>query len=451
MSRVFDFSSWSAEAIRARLSELRSAKAEIESEELALIGALERLRHPVVAPASGGAGSGGDEGGAGGADGASSGGTDSLGVDFAGGSGGAGAGGSSITPGQPILDLSPGSAVEVLTEDAQMSSRSAMATVSLAVALERLPLIADAFGKGEISREVVQELAKFATSESEAELLALARNWSASDAIRHRRAAVAITRQESRKIRESRELRLRWSSDRSSVEIFGRLEAIAGAKLDAALAKIVASIPKEVAGERVPYKSRLADALVELAGYRIGSDSDPDRVTLSVHVDYETLVAGNGEGEGEGNGNGEITSSIGVGYVSAEIARRIACDPRLEVVIDGPDGLPLGIGRTSRKIPPWLSRQIRYRDKVCVHPGCERAFGLEVHHIIPWADGGPTDYDNLALICWYHHQMIHEGGWTLVGTVRDGLVFEGIWGERIEVAPWVAREPRRKRGRTQVA
>src|SRR3990172_5712616 len=74
------------------------------------------------------------------------------------------------------------------------------------------------------------------------------------------------------------------------------------------------------------------------------------------------------------------------------------CDSRLEVVLDDPYGLCLGVVRTTRTIPAWLARQIRYRDKTCAYPGCERDFLLEIHHIIHWVDGGPTDYDNLVLL-----------------------------------------------------
>ena len=27
-----------------------------------------------------------------------------------------------------------------------------------------------------------------------------------------------------------------------------------------------------------------------------------------------------------------------------------------------------------------------------------------------WADGGPTNLDNLALLCGFHHRALHEGG-----------------------------------------
>ena len=38
-----------------------------------------------------------------------------------------------------------------------------------------------------------------------------------------------------------------------------------------------------------------------------------------------------------------------------------------------------------------------------------------VHHIVPWKSGGRTDLDNLALLCLFHHGMVHRKGWTMTG------------------------------------
>jgi hypothetical protein len=38
---------------------------------------------------------------------------------------------------------------------------------------------------------------------------------------------------------------------------------------------------------------------------------------------------------------------------------------------------------------------------------------LHAHHILHWADGGPTDADNLMLLCGYHHRLVHERGWSV--------------------------------------
>jgi hypothetical protein len=38
---------------------------------------------------------------------------------------------------------------------------------------------------------------------------------------------------------------------------------------------------------------------------------------------------------------------------------------------------------------------------------------VEAHHVVHWIDGGPTDLDNLVLLCWHHHHSIHEGGYSI--------------------------------------
>jgi hypothetical protein len=35
------------------------------------------------------------------------------------------------------------------------------------------------------------------------------------------------------------------------------------------------------------------------------------------------------------------------------------------------------------------------------------------HHAKPWELGGPTDMDNLVLLCPTHHRLFHEGAYTL--------------------------------------
>ncbi|WP_297545627.1 HNH endonuclease signature motif containing protein, partial [Amycolatopsis sp.] len=37
----------------------------------------------------------------------------------------------------------------------------------------------------------------------------------------------------------------------------------------------------------------------------------------------------------------------------------------------------------------------------------------EGHHIIFWILGGPTDLDNLTLLCERHHRLVHCGGWEV--------------------------------------
>ena len=76
---------------------------------------------------------------------------------------------------------------------------------------------------------------------------------------------------------------------------------------------------------------------------------------------------------------------------------------------------PLDLGRTTRTIPPHLRTAVIQRDKHCQFPGCTQPPSVcEVHHLIPWAKGGPTSLGNLRLLCRFHHLIvIHRWGWTI--------------------------------------
>jgi hypothetical protein len=37
----------------------------------------------------------------------------------------------------------------------------------------------------------------------------------------------------------------------------------------------------------------------------------------------------------------------------------------------------------------------------------------ELHHIIEWENGGPTDLANLIPLCSVHHHRVHDDGWRI--------------------------------------
>lgn len=52
------------------------------------------------------------------------------------------------------------------------------------------------------------------------------------------------------------------------------------------------------------------------------------------------------------------------------------------------------------------------RDQGCTFPGCDTPPGwCEAHHIVPWADEGRTDVNNLTLACSAHHHLIDKSDW----------------------------------------
>ncbi len=84
--------------------------------------------------------------------------------------------------------------------------------------------------------------------------------------------------------------------------------------------------------------------------------------------------------------------------------------------------IPISVGRTSRLIPQRTRRLVILRDGGCAVPGCTQTHILEVHHIIHWENGGPTDTWNLIALCPHHHRMHHKGELGISGNADDGTI-----------------------------
>ncbi|MCV9995622.1 DUF222 domain-containing protein [Paeniglutamicibacter sp. ZC-3] len=100
--------------------------------------------------------------------------------------------------------------------------------------------------------------------------------------------------------------------------------------------------------------------------------------------------------------------------ISAANIRRLACNGDILPAVLGTDGEILDLGREARSFSPAQRKAIALRDRGCVIPGCHRpASTSEVHHVVPWMEGGPTSVDNGASLCQHHHLMVHAGLITL--------------------------------------
>nr|WP_254699036.1 HNH endonuclease signature motif containing protein [Rhodococcus sp. SGAir0479] len=244
------------------------------------------------------------------------------------------------------------------------------------------------------------------------------------------------------------------------VAVKGDLDAVTGEMLLTALSALTKprNPNDDPAAPRTPGQRR-ADAFVEILRRYLDSGEAPieggERPHLSLHVhardlaraqaDHaaarqnwqsklfdgndihgdlvrETLADENAGREtpvGESRTGHRVTADQDVarlphlGPLTIATARRLACDCHLTpVVMD--DGVPLNLGRTTRTVSKKQRRALIARDHGCAFPGCGAPPAhCEGHHIHHWADGGPTDLDNLVLLCRYHHRLLHHSHWEV--------------------------------------
>ncbi len=174
------------------------------------------------------------------------------------------------------------------------------------------------------------------------------------------------------------------------------------------MAEQIPAMPDEDATWFAP--ARRADALVALCSARIADDPDPDRATVVIHAQLG--------GDPATAGGFELEDGPSI---DPRTAQRLLCDARVQVVAEDHRGDVIGLGRTSREPPPWMLRQLRYRDRGCRFPGCGTGRFTHAHHVVWWSRGGRTDLDNLLLVCSFHHRLVHEHGWS-VTRAPDGVV-----------------------------
>jgi len=105
--------------------------------------------------------------------------------------------------------------------------------------------------------------------------------------------------------------------------------------------------------------------------------------------------------------------------LAPDTVRRIACDAGVIPIVLGAEGEVLDWGRERRLFTPAQTKGLWLRDGGCTFPGCSAPpQWCDVHHLVHWADHGPTDLGNAALLCERHHTIVHSR--RLAGHVADG-------------------------------
>ena len=305
-------------------------------------------------------------------------------------------------------------AAEAVRARLRQSRGGAKRDVKLAGQLAELPETAEALADGVITPQHARMIADAAeqTPVNEAELLAAAES-EPTDVFGHtlrdhvnEQTAGEELQQRRRRQRAQRRLNLKHQSD-GMVELFGRFDPVAGARIETALAAAAKKLwHDEDPKNRATPAQRYADALESLV---TGTGSgNPQNTTLLVIADYDTTT-------------GQLADpqlADGTPLSTDELVK-LAVDAKILPALFDTAGQPLWLGReyrdasTAQRIAPTA------RDRRCVACKAPNSF-CQPHHIIFWENGGTTDLDNLCLLCGdCHHKQVHKRGARIV-TGPDG-------------------------------
>jgi hypothetical protein len=182
---------------------------------------------------------------------------------------------------------------------------------------------------------------------------------------------------------------------------------------DAAMFDAIATLidanaaPRTAADDRTPAR-RQAEALADACGWVLN------------HADTTALPSGGGR-------RPQLNVLVGLtdlehraraacldfgGTLSPAALRMLACDASVVPVVLGGAGQPLDVGRATRTIPDGLRRAVTARDRGCARCGRPPSW-CEVHHLLPWEDGGETKLANLIMLCRVCHRLVHHAGWDV--------------------------------------
>ncbi|HEY7174771.1 MAG TPA: DUF222 domain-containing protein, partial [Micromonosporaceae bacterium] len=191
------------------------------------------------------------------------------------------------------------------------------------------------------------------------------------------------------------------------MRVSGLLDVESAAIVGAALDPLARPVRGDDGPDLRSAAARRADALVDVCRIALASGGLPDDggqpPQVVVTVDFDALRRDIAVGQLD-------TGAL----VSASTVRRMACDAQiLPAVLDGAS-VPIDIGRGRRLYSGTARRAVLLRDGGCAFPGCDRPpRWTQIHHIVSWLDGGPTDRDNGVALCTYHHRVIHHGDWSV--------------------------------------
>ncbi len=340
-----------------------------------------------------------------------------------------------------------------------VSRARARTLVDSAARVAELPALSDALADGRLTLDVFAPLAAVATSDTDAQLARASEHWTPKQA--HQLAAEVNGTSDAQSAQHFRRRFVRFDDDRCL--LWAQLTKDAYALVKAAIAGRARrhDHPSANDPDYARFESRCADALLDICierGRRSrrsgpngtvrrsgtdpnGTDADDSpghrsaQVSMVVHTDLERLLYGDGYGH---------ASITGVGPISAEVARRLACSADITLSFDAPDGACLDQKALVRDPTVAQQIEIRRRDNGCRFPGCGCRTVTDIHHVVWASKQGPTIMSNLLTLCVAHHSRVHELGWKLDGDAQGEVRFISPQGHVFVSSPSPAWRPPRK-------
>jgi hypothetical protein len=312
---------------------------------------------------------------------------------------------------------------------------TARALVRVAEKAWDLPQLTEALKDGEISFDKLRAVADVATPETDAELVEAARERSLREL-----AEVARSHQEapapSQAAKDHHRRSLRFNDTFRTMTV--QLPPESFAETRSCIESAAQDVPTD--GE-TPLDQRMCDGFLGLIRSRAREASGTGGATKSpyfvvVHVPIAALLDEAGESSELA---GELERD---GLLSAATVQQLACDATVALAIDDDAGRTMYEGRSRRDPTGAQRREVRRRDRHCRFPGCVNVTFTDTHHIKRWKpDRGPTDLDNLCLLCVHHHHLVHRNEWTMSGNPNAELTFVGPSGRIMTSRPsplWTA-------------
>ena len=205
-----------------------------------------------------------------------------------------------------------------------------------------------------------------------------------------------------------------WDDD-GTVHMHGNADCVEGALILNALREA-----KDALFRAGNLRATWLDALVDVCARSLRTLTSQSRRDL-----YRTYIHLDTEGAWMHKG----------GPVPPALLATFMCDGQVRPVWTT-GGLPVNVGRSQHIVSLHTRLLVENRDRMCRRPTCASTYGLEVHHVVPWAPptNGLSDTSNLVCLCRRDHAAHHRGEFTITGNADqiDGLVFRDRQGRIIE-------------------